>query len=173
MSWQGFKKILFGKDAYVFVSFENKIFGLLSHKHPKQQHKPTYSQGMLQCCKTKLRPDNPNEFGQLWTWASRLLMRFEFPSWQVTIFVDVVFQWPPFQFFADCTGNRLARLYFGAPFMEASLNSQCLFLDSWFTGCDFPYYAMVQLKTEIHRRHLTPNLFQSLFVLGDKQKQGS
>ena len=38
--------------------------------------------------------------------------------------------------------------------MCAALKSQHIRLDSWFTGCDFPSFAMNQLATAIRRRHL-------------------
>lgn len=116
-----------------------------------------------------MRPPNPTTYDQLWGWANRLLVRFEF--------LDFAFCKLCLRFVAPCVVSVFCRatLYpmrrlLGPDIVIDALRTHCIHIDSWFTGCDFPHFALEQIAAAVRRRQLnqsqtSPNV--KTLILGE------
>ena len=104
------------------------------------------------------RPPNPSKYGQLFTWASRLLERFEL--------LDLTFGG------MSCSGMSCFHLlkqcwfraFFGREEVKGKLQAARFCLDSFFTGADFPSVALDQINAAVLRRHFDQEVFWMWFL---------
>lgn len=90
---------------------------------------------------------------EIWVLQSQYQHFVFFPPIVKVSFFSVIW----FLVWVNKLNPTLSRHVFGANVMEQKLRAANVNMDSWFTGADFPYFAVAQLSTAVRRRCLGVN----------------